>query len=360
MNKYKASKLAWDFGTAYDLFVSLHVLHEPDKFGLRGSWAAGVRSRIPFEERKTLEAAETSIRTPLHWIHNLPEPKDSAAALWSLSQIAPEERLPALALNTETPADAAEILVSTANRRSWDEKDLEAMRVAYQSKQAPPRTKALTTMLECWSRPEKFGEDYLNALRSYVQVFFSEEENRICSALEDAQQRSQEMAESMALPDLLEALSQGVRFATLPELTELILAPSYWSTPLVFYRLIDEKRMLLLYGARPSNVSLVPGEVIPDALLRALKALADPTRLRILHYLADSPQTPAQLSRRLRLRPPTVVHHLSVLRLAGLVYLTLEAGDERRYAARVEMLSSTFEQLKGFIDAGAPKPTPVD
>jgi DNA-binding transcriptional ArsR family regulator len=210
-------------------------------------------------------------------------------------------------------------------------------------------------MLACWSQPEAFGEDYLSALRAYVQVFFAEEENRICAALEEAQQRAQAMAERLAIPDLLEALSQGVRFASLPDLNELVLAPSYWSTPLVFYRLIDEHSMLLLYGARPDTVSLVPGEVVPDALLRALKALADPTRLRILHYLAAKPQTPAQLSRRLRLRPPTVVHHLSVLRLAGLVYLTLEPGDERRYAARIEMLSSTFEQLHGFIGQGSAK-----
>jgi hypothetical protein len=41
----KSPLITWDSGTAYDLFVSLRVLHEPDKFDLRASWAAGVRSR---------------------------------------------------------------------------------------------------------------------------------------------------------------------------------------------------------------------------------------------------------------------------------------------------------------------------
>jgi hypothetical protein len=36
-------RLHWDYGTAYDLFVSLMVLHKPSKFGLRGAWAKGVR-----------------------------------------------------------------------------------------------------------------------------------------------------------------------------------------------------------------------------------------------------------------------------------------------------------------------------
>ena len=71
-------------------------------------------------------------------------------------------------------------------------------------------------------------------------------------------------------------------------------------------------------------MSLVPGELVPDALYQPLKALADPTRLRILRYLSDEPLTPAALARRLRLRSPTVIHHLDALRLARLVILTLE------------------------------------
>ena len=39
-------RLSFDFGTAYDLFISLQVLHYPEKFGLRASWAAGVTMLI--------------------------------------------------------------------------------------------------------------------------------------------------------------------------------------------------------------------------------------------------------------------------------------------------------------------------
>jgi hypothetical protein len=40
----------------------------------------------------------------------------------------------------------------------------------------------------------------------------------------------------------------------------------------------DQATMLLLFGGRPAETGLVPGELVPDAMLRALKALADPTR----------------------------------------------------------------------------------
>jgi len=91
---------------------------------------------------------------------------------------------------------------------------------------------------------------------------------------------------------------------------------------------------------------------VPDALLHGLQALGDPTRLRILRYLAEGAHTPTELARRLRLRPPTVVHHLHVLRLAGLVYLTVE-GRQRRYAARTEQMEALWGQLRAFAAPGS-------
>ena len=37
--------------------------------------------------------------------------------------------------------------------------------------------------------------------------------------------------------------------------------------------------LLLLFGARPADMSVIPGEIVPDALVRSLKALADPAGL---------------------------------------------------------------------------------
>ena len=108
--------------------------------------------------------------------------------------------------------------------------------------------------------------------------------------------------------------------------------------------------MIYLYGARPPQASLVPGETVPDALLQALKALSDPTRLKILQYLNEHPLTPTQLSQRLRLRVPTVVHHLNTLRLAGLVVLTLgEEAVTKHYAARPEAVEIAFISLQSFM-----------
>lgn len=351
-------QLLWDWGTAYDLFVSLEVLHRPADFGVRGAWAAGVRARLPAAERETLEQSQLLFHVPLHWIHALPDPKDGITVSWALGQVPPAERLPLLALSPDKPFDVAEMLKSVAARGAWDEKDQEVLRAAYErekKKKSPPSPKELANVLGWWVRAEEFGERYLEALRAYQEVFFAEEERRIRPALQGALAQAQELAERLALPDLLEELSQGLRFAEPPEVAELVLAPSYWCTPLVYFGKVSAEREIWLFGARPPDASLVPGEVVPDALLRTLKALSDSTRLRILHYLAKEPLTPAQLSRRLRLRAPTVTHHLKALRLAGLVQLTIgikEGKKTKHYAARPEAVAAAFTSLKGFLEKG--------
>jgi DNA-binding transcriptional ArsR family regulator len=291
---------------------------------------------------------------PLAWIHSLPEPKDAASALWALRQIPPEERLSVLHCFDEPKSEFDEILARVSERRAWDENDLEQMQKIFKNKYKGKKghsKKDAIKILEWWSRPDEFGELYLKALQSYYQEFFAEEERRIKPALQRSIERSQELAEKTQLPELIETLSQGVQLFIDPEVTELIFTPSYWITPLIIYTPLTPKQTILLYGARPADASLVPGEVVPDALLRALKALAEPTRLKIIRYLSEEPLSPAQLARRLRLRPPTVIHHLEVLRLAGLVRLNLEVPGERKYAARIEGLEDTFANIKEFLQA---------
>jgi DNA-binding transcriptional ArsR family regulator len=344
----KKPELSWEIGTAYDLMMSLDVLHNPEKFGLRASWAAGVRSRVPAGERVVLEDSLNLIYVPLTWIHSLPEPKDAASALWALRQIPPAERLPVLVETDHPPSEYNQILTRVLERRAWDEDDLEQLWKIYKGKKGHSKNDA-TTVLKWWSRPEEFGEIYLNALQSYYQEFFAEEERRIKPALQRSLEQAQELAETTPLLALIEKLSQGVQLFIEPEVTELIFTPSYWITPLILYSSIMNGQMIFLYGARSADASLVPGEVVPDALLRALKALADPTRLKIIRYLSQEPLSPAQLARRLRLRPPTVIHHLEALRLAGMVRLNLEVPGERKYAARIEGLEDTFANIKEFL-----------
>jgi DNA-binding transcriptional ArsR family regulator len=301
------------------------------------------------EDRETLEQAEAALWIPLSWLHKLDYPKDSATALRALRHLPAEQRLGILGLSPKLPSEVKHIFGDIAARGTWKPKDLDSLRNIYQDQGSAPRTKNLEARLTVWSQAEAFGQRYLRALQSYQDVFFAEEEQRIRSALREAVERAQERAEQIAVDELIEELSHGVRLESDFDWQELVLVPSYWISPLIAFEQIDNGKELFLFGARPADVSLVPGELVPDGMLRTIKTLGDPTRLRILRYLAQENITPAELARRLRLRAPTVTHHLNSLRLAGLVYLTLGEKGQRRYEARPEAVDEAFALLRAFL-----------
>jgi len=303
-------KILWDLGTAYDFFVSLEVLHYPDRYGVRGVWAAGMRSRLPNAERDFLEQIVGSVTAgaPLRWISKLPPPKDSATALRKLGEMRPDEMLIRLMdCDCDNPGPWEAVTLSVIERRAWDESDVKALRELVKKHDKKITRKDIETRLDWWSRPEEFGKKYVKALTAYYEVFFAEEERRIYPALQDSLEKAQELSETMSVIGLVEALSQGVNFGETLDVDTLVLAPSFWSSPLIYYGDYGDSGMIMLFGGRPANASLIPGEVVPDALLRSLKALSDPTRLKIMRYLSAESLTPTQLSHKLRLRAPTVV-----------------------------------------------------
>jgi DNA-binding transcriptional ArsR family regulator len=340
------------------MFISLEVLHKPTEFGVRSSWASSVRKRIPNKEQKILEQGLHLFSIPFHWIHSLPAPKDAITVLYTLQQIPADERICNLAQCHEE-SERSGILKNIAARGSWTEDEFEAYQNLALEKEGKsiPREKVIS-YLDSWTQAQEIGEQLPEALQVYQEVFFSEEEKRIRPALKDALARAQTLATELELSDLLEELSQGLRFTEMPEMDEIVLVPSFWVTPLMYFGYIREGRGAWLFGARPSNQSLIPGEMVPDSLLRALKALSDPTRLKILHYLSQEPLSPAVLSRKLRLRAPTVTHHLQTLRLAGLVQVTLSEGKEKKsYATRTETVKATCATLEAFLAEGMPLDT---
>ena len=342
--------LRWDEGTAYDLFVSLCVLHRPSTFGVRPSWAAGVRSRLPAAQRDFLEKVQSFLPVPLSWLYLLPaEAKNAAGALYTLAQLTAAERLPSLLITADTPIEAINALQTIALRQIWSSAEQEVLRAFLLRRGIFPRSNTLNNVCETWSDLTASGEQYLQALQTYYQVFFREEEERLQPVLSHNLQQAQSLANAVGIPQLLEELSHGVHFEQAETASEVILAPSHWATPLAFYSRITENILLVLFGTQSETHDLTPGETLPQDLVDTMKAIADPTRLRILRYLSIRPHTPSELARQLRLRPPTVIHHLNALRLAGLVEITLYHEGERGYGLRREALNDILSLLVEFL-----------
>ena len=80
----------------------------------------------------------------------------------------------------------------------------------------------------------------------------------------------------------------------------------------------------------------------------AIKALADPTRRRILELLAQGEMTAGEIAAHFDMAKPSVSHHLNAPKAAGLV------TDERRGQNIVYCLNLTVfqELMKWFYDFG--------
>lgn len=78
------------------------------------------------------------------------------------------------------------------------------------------------------------------------------------------------------------------------------------------------------------------------------KALADPTRRRILELLAQNELTAGEIAAQFDMTKPSVSHHLALLKSAGLVQ------DERRGQNIVYNVNMTVfqELMKWFYDLG--------
>ena len=341
--------ITWETGTAYDFIISLLVLHHAADFGLRPSWAAGVRQRISSPRRDFLERMYSYAGSGLEWVCNLPKPKDASIALRVAADLAPADRFEALTLAGEVSSDVREVLHTIADQRKATAVDRDYLRANFIQRGQHLSPAALENLIKVWSNLEASGEHLLAAFQEYYSAFFEEEETRIRPALERGLAHARELAERLQVAALVEELSHGVRIADLEMVRSLVLAPSYWTSPLVFHVRPKPSQALIVFGVRSPVESVAPGGETPDLLITALKSLADPTRLRILRYLTGRPLAPAELARLLRLRPPTVTHHLQALRLAGLVQVTVNEKNERRYAARLESLNELSIAIQEFL-----------
>lgn len=94
-------------------------------------------------------------------------------------------------------------------------------------------------------------------------------------------------------------------------------------------------------------------ETRESALARLGRALADPTRCRILTALLDGMSYPGQLAADLGLTRSNVSNHLSCLRGCGLVVATYE-GRQVRYALADPHLARALSELVQVVLAVEP------
>jgi DNA-binding transcriptional ArsR family regulator len=89
-----------------------------------------------------------------------------------------------------------------------------------------------------------------------------------------------------------------------------------------------------------------------ESVARRLKAVAEPTRLALLHSLATAPSTVGELALLFRLAQPTVSMHIKVLRESGLVR-SERVGGRLRLSADPAAVENLLGELRFAVLQGA-------
>lgn len=95
-----------------------------------------------------------------------------------------------------------------------------------------------------------------------------------------------------------------------------------------------------------------------DALARLGRALADPTRCRLLLALLEGPAYPARLAADLGLTRPNVSNHLTCLRGCGLI-IGIPEGRQMRYELVDRHLAHALGDLLEVVPATDPQCPPA-
>ena len=123
----------------------------------------------------------------------------------------------------------------------------------------------------------------------------------------------------------------------------------FWVEP---FELSDTWTMLpgslKLTFAEPGALSRGFDAILND-LASVMKALADPTRLRILKMIRHYDLDNTQIATYLGIARPTVSVHARVLREAGLI-TTVREGRQARHSLNPDALQHVYTSLGGILD----------
>jgi len=330
----------------YDLLVSLRALFNPRTYETTRAWAVAARRRLPDEAANRgvffFRGHETSLGygvTPL--VATLPDGAEPQALIDAVRAMDPKD-LAMLMLDTGETSDAA----LAAFRDGLDGKGTDRN-----------LTRALRGTTASWAKlcrrvieePEWAQQEFALLLEDYLAAVFRAEVGHVVDAIADASHRADNLLAMLPTEVAIEQLTGGYTMGPNLSLSRITLAPSAFIHPFVATR-FDEStgEALIVFGVRSSSLEEYDTAPLDPQLLKALRSLGDPGRLRLMRLLSREPLTTTELQARIGLSPPTVHHHLHQLRAAGLVRQERTKGG-MRYSIRRDSAAGVLDRLRHLI-----------
>lgn len=164
--------------------------------------------------------------------------------------------------------------------------------------------------------------------------------------LQDDKQDKQRRLGTLPAEKYVEWVSGGLWIQPSSEIEDVVLVPCYHLRPMTLYT----KHRTVIIICYPIEMDQErPGDP-STMLLQLTRGLADETRLRILHFLANSPKRFIDIVQFAGLSKSAIHAHLVILRSAGLVRVHVFAHSTERYSLRVDALNLLNSHLQTMLE----------
>jgi DNA-binding transcriptional ArsR family regulator len=329
----------------YDLLVSLRALYNPRIYRETRGWASTTRATLDpalFERgRFFFQGCDTALGYGAGRL--IPDLGPSPV---------PEDLI--RAVRAAQPADLALLMLDTGE--TTDE-TLDLFRRVLAGHSDSSAEQVLHALPTEWARrcrrvlvdPIGVQSELASLLNEYLDVQFVGESTHVDASITAAAKTAEGLLALLPTAEVIERLTGGYTIGEDLSLKRITLAPSVFIHPFMSSRVDEQAGVALVIFGVASDVFLKYEPVpIDPALVRAMKALADPGRLRVLRLLGRGPMFGVELIQALRLAPPTVHHHLAQLRAAGLVRQERTKGG-MRYTIRQDAAHRTLHELEELV-----------
>lgn len=200
-----------------------------------------------------------------------------------------------------------------------------------------------------------FRDRSVELLSIWNDRYFSQVDPAILAGLAADAVAKRELLHAITPEQVLEIATTGILFSDETADETILLVPQYHYRP---WNVYSDYQGWRLFAYPADALSPVPDEP-PPRLLRVTRALADPSRLRILRHLASEPRRFGDLVQVTGLSKSTVHHHMVILRAAGLVHVHEKGTGPDTYSLRPHVAEDLGDVLSTYISGGPPGTPPA-
>jgi DNA-binding transcriptional ArsR family regulator len=335
---------------AYEFLLTLHAITcagDYEAYAVGRAWFDAVRAQAGPELLAAVEqfcvGCDTVWDQLLGLASNCPSPRDVPAFIAHLEATEPAEiRLHLLgyyhrAYRRTTPPDI--ILQAAAGQPEAQQRFLRAASFTDDI----PWQAALRRFLTRDAATVK--TDLLAILKRWYKEIFREQEPQLMPMLVRDAAAKRALARTMAPERLIAIAANGYEYVPEPDILRVLLIPTFIGRPwLIGASLLDTR--ILCYPVAAENLT-PESDAPPSHLVQLCQALADERRLRILKWLTTGSYTLQEIADHFGVAKTTMLHHLVILRAAGLVRIR---SSDKRYRLCRDAIAAISPLLDTYLN----------